>query len=1111
MSYVHLQVHSGYSLLSSAAKVKELVLKAKELGYQALALTDDHVMYGTVEFYKECKTHGIKPIIGLTASVFIDEQETEAYPLILLAKNNEGYQNLIKISSVLKSKSKTGLKEKWLKAYHHGLIAITPGVSGYIETLLQHDQLDEARDAASHLKDLFGEEHVYLAVQPFQQDEELSHKLRELSKRANIPLVATGDVHYIHQEDKTAYTCLKAIKAGQQLSEIEEDQGDKHFRSIEEMMKWYGDDPELLARTVEIANRCEVDLNLGQTKLPTYPTPDQSTADQFLRRVCQEGMKRRQIASNDTYIKRLEYELSIIQKMNFSDYFLIVWDFMKYAHDHGIVTGPGRGSAAGSLVAYVLFITDVDPIRHGLLFERFLNPERISMPDIDIDFPDTRRDEIISYVKDKYGDMHVAQIVTFGTLAAKAALRDVGRVMGIDSKAADRLAKLIPSKPGTTLKEAVTVSSELKTLLQQSEELQRVFQTALKVEGLPRHTSTHAAGVVLSEEPLTQVVPIQEGHDGVYLTQYAMNYLEDLGLLKMDFLGLRNLTLIESIKNQIERQENVHINFSDISYEDQKTFDLLSAGDTTGIFQLESQGMRQVLRRLKPSSLEDIVAVNALYRPGPMENIPLFIDRKHGRVKVSYPHPDLYDILKDTYGVIVYQEQIMLIAAKMAGFKLGEADLLRRAVSKKDKKVLDEERSHFVEGCLKKEYPVNIANDVYDLIVKFANYGFNRSHAVAYSMIGFQLAYLKAHYPLYFMCGLLTSVIGNEDKVAQYFYEAKEKGISVLKPSINKSEFPFTVEKGEIRYSLRAIKNVGVSAVKDIYRARQERPFEDLFDFCARVSTKSVNRKTIEALIFSGAMDELHPNRASLLASIDIALDHVSFLTPEDQLDFLGDTTFSIKPKYAEIDELPLVDLLQFEKEALGLYLSNHPVQAYRDRLRENGAVEIIRLSSYIKRKISMGGLLTKVKSIRTKNGQSMAFVTFGDETGEMEGVVFPEQFRKLSPLLEEGAMLYVEGRIDVRNESSQIIVQEAVLLEEMGSKRKESVYIRVKEENHTQELLEQVKRVISMHRGAADVYLYYEKQKKTMRLPDAYKVHADHAVIFQLKELLGEQNVVIK
>ncbi|MFS0654595.1 DNA polymerase III subunit alpha [Bacillus sp. 179-C3.3 HS] len=1111
MSYVHLQVHSGYSLLNSAAKVKELVMKAKELGYKALALTDDHVMYGTVEFYKECKKQGIKPVIGLTASVFIDEQETEAYPLVLLAETNEGYQNLIKISSVLKSKSKAGLKEKWLKSYHHGLIAITPGVSGYIETLLQQDQLEEACEAARHLQGIFGEGSFYVAVQPFQQDDQLVERLRDVSQSTGIPLVATGDVHYINRDDKTAYTCLKAIKAGRLLSDMAQEEEDKHFRSIEEMKEWYADDPEFLSRTSDIARRCEVDLNLGQTKLPSYPTPDHSTADQFLRKVCAEGMVKRKIESDETYVKRLNYELDIIQKMNFSDYFLIVWDFMKYAHGQGIVTGPGRGSAAGSLVAYVLLITDVDPIRHGLLFERFLNPERISMPDIDIDFPDTRRDEMISYVKNKYGDMHVAQIVTFGTLAAKAALRDVGRVMGIDSKAADRLAKLIPSKPGMTLKEAVYTSPELKTMLQQSKELREVFQTALKVEGLPRHTSTHAAGVVLSEEPLTEVVPIQDGHDGVYLTQYAMNYLEDLGLLKMDFLGLRNLTLIESIKNQIERQEHVHIRFSDISYQDKKTFELLSAGDTTGIFQLESQGMRQVLRRLKPSSLEDIVAVNALYRPGPMENIPLFIDRKHGRAKVSYPHPDLYDILKDTYGVIVYQEQIMLIAEKMAGFQLGEADLLRRAVSKKDKKILDAQRSHFVEGCLKKEYSVNIANDVYDLIVKFANYGFNRSHAVAYSMIGFQLAYLKAHYPLYFMCGLLTSVIGNEDKVAQYFYEAKEKGISVLKPSINKSEFPFTVEKGEIRYSLRAIKNVGVSAVKEIYRARQDKPFEDLFDFCARVSPKSVNRKTIEALVFSGAMDEFHPNRASLLASIDIALDHVSFLTPEDQLDFLGDTTFSIKPKYAEIDELPLVDLLQFEKEALGLYLSNHPVQAYRDRLKENGAVEIIKLSSYIKRKISLGGLLTKVKSIRTKNGQSMAFVTFGDETGEMEGVVFPEQFRKLSPLLEEGAMLYVEGRIEHRNDSSQIIVQEAVLLEEMDTKKAEAVYIRVKEENHTQELLEQVKRVISQHRGEADVYLYYEKQKKTMRLPDAYKVHTDHAVIFQLKELLGEQNVVIK
>ncbi|MGE6628905.1 DNA polymerase III subunit alpha [Bacillus sp. NPDC077027] len=1111
MSYVHLQVHSGYSLLDSAAKVKELVLQAKELGYKALALTDDHVMYGTVEFYKECKKHGLKPVIGLTASVFTDEHETEAYPLILLAKTNKGYQNLIKISSVLKSKSKDGLKEKWLQSYHEDLIAITPGGKGYIETLLQNGQKEEAHRAALKLKEVFGEGNVYLADQRFQQETSLVKMLHDLSKETGIPLVATGDVHYIHQQDKTAYVCLKAIKAGVKLVEMEEEQGDKHLRSMEEMGHLYENETELLARTCAIAERCQVDLNLGQTKLPRFPTPDHSLADDYLRKVCMDGLKKRRLDTDQTYTKRLTYELDIIQRMNFSDYFLIVWDFMKYAHEHGIVTGPGRGSAAGSLVAYVLFITDVDPIRYGLLFERFLNPERISMPDIDIDFPDTRRDEIIAYVKDKYGEMHVAQIVTFGTLAAKAALRDVGRVMGIDSKSADRLAKLIPSKPGTTLTDAVSLSPELKRLLQDSEQLRAVFKTALAIEGLPRHTSTHAAGVVLSEEPLTQVVPVQEGHEGVYLTQYAMNYLEDLGLLKMDFLGLRNLTLIESIKNLIERQENVYINFSSISYHDEKTFELLSAGDTTGIFQLESQGMRQVLRRLKPSSLEDIMTVNALYRPGPMENIPLFIDRKHGRTKVTYPHPDLDEILKDTYGVIVYQEQIMLIASKMAGFKLGEADLLRRAVSKKDKRVLDEQRSHFVEGCIKKEYPVNIANDVYDLIVKFANYGFNRSHAVAYSMIGFQLAYLKAHYPLHFICGLLTSVIGNEDKVAQYFYEAKEKGISVLKPSINKSEFPFTVEKGEIRYSLRAIKNVGVSAVKDIYKARQEKPFEDLFDFCARVSPKSVNRKTMEALVFAGAMDEFHPNRASLLASIDIAFDHAQFISPGDQFDFLGDTSFTIKPKYAEVEELPLVDLLQFEKEALGLYLSNHPVQSYRDRLKQKGALEVIGLPSYMKQKVSLGGLLTKMKAIRTKNGQSMAFVTFGDETGELEGVVFPEQFRKLSPLFEEGRLLYVEGRMDFRNDSSQIIVQDAVLLEEMNTKRQEAVYIRVKEQHHSQDLLEQVKRIISEHRGDADVYLYYEKQKKTIKLPDAYKVHTDHAVLFQLKEMLGEQNVVIK
>ncbi len=609
----------------------------------------------------------------------------------------------------------------------------------------------------------------------------MSEQILKLSEETGIPVTATGDVHYIRKEDKAAYRCLKAIKAGEKLTDAPaEDLPDLDLKPLEEMQNIYREHPEALQASVEIAEQCRVDVSLGQTRLPSFPTPDGTSADDYLTDICMEGLRSRFGKPDERYLRRIQYELDVIKRMKFSDYFLIVWDFMKHAHEKGIVTGPGRGSAAGSLVAYVLYITDVDPIKHHLLFERFLNPERVSMPDIDIDFPDTRRDEVIQYVQQKYGAMHVAQIITFGTLAAKAALRDVGRVFGVSPKEADQLAKLIPSRPGMTLDEARQQSPQLDKRLRESSLLQQVYSIARKIEGLPRHASTHAAGVVLSEEPLTDVVPLQEGHEGIYLTQYAMDHLEDLGLLKMDFLGLRNLTLIESITSMIEKEENIKIDLSSISYSDDKTFSLLSKGDTTGIFQLESAGMRSVLKRLKPSGLEDIVAVNALYRPGPMENIPLFIDRKHGRAPVHYPHEDLRSILEDTYGVIVYQEQIMMIASRMAGFSLGEADLLRRAVSKKKKEILDRERSHFVEGCLKKEYSVDTANEVYDLIVKFANYGFNRSHAVAYSMIGCQLAYLKAHYPLYFMCGLLTSVIGNEDKISQYLYEAKGSGIRIL-------------------------------------------------------------------------------------------------------------------------------------------------------------------------------------------------------------------------------------------------------------------------------------------------------------------------------------------
>ncbi|MGN9864244.1 DNA polymerase III subunit alpha [Bacillus swezeyi] len=1114
MPFVHLQVHSGYSLLNSAASVEDLTAKAKELGYSALALTDDEVMYGAVEFYKACKKRGIKPIIGLTAAVLTDEKEQIAYPLVLLAKTNKGYKNLLKISSVLQSKSKTGIKEKWLKSYHEDIIALTTGETSYVEALLKEGLVEEAQEAALRYKSIFGEDSFYLSYQPHKADPLLSKRILELSATTGIPVAASGDVRYIEKEDVTAYTCLKAIKAGEKRDGDLQAEGDQNLdlKPPAEMLGIYRDHPDALENTVKIAGQCRVDLSLGQTRLPKYPAPAGRNADDYLAELCFAGLSKRLADPPHEYVRRLEYELSVIKDMAFSDYFLIVWDFMKFAHENGIITGPGRGSAAGSLVAYVLYITDVDPIKHKLLFERFLNPERISMPDIDIDFPDVRRDEVIQYVKNKYGALHVAQIITFGTLAAKAALRDVGRVMGISPKEADQLAKLIPSKPGMTLKEARELSSELAKRLNESKKLQEIFKTAQKIEGLPRHTSIHAAGVVLSEEPLTNIIPIQEGHDGVYLTQYSMGYLEDLGLLKMDFLGLRNLTLIESIKSMIEKKERITIDFSEISYEDEQTFQLLSKGDTTGIFQLESAGMRNVLKKLKPNSLEDIVAVNALYRPGPMENIPLYIERKHGQAPVLYPHEDLAEILKDTYGVIVYQEQIMLIASQMAGFRLGEADLLRRAVGKKNKEILDTERNHFINGCLKKGYSAKSANEVYDLIVKFANYGFNRSHAVAYSMIGYQLAYLKAHFPLHFMCGLLTSAIGNEEKLAQYIYEAKGKGLDILGPSVNKSGYPFAVENGALRYSLRAVKGVGISAVKEIYRARKEKPFADLFDFCVRTSVKSVNRKTIEALIFSGAMDEFGENRATLLASIDIALEHAElFAGDHDQLGFFLDEAMTIKPKYAETEEMPLVDLLAREKETLGIYFSNHPISVHRTGLNQAGALPIIQLLGSGQKKAALGALLTKMKTIRTKAGQTMAFLELSDESGEMEAVVFPEQLRQFSPILKEGASIFAEGRLETRNEKRQLIITAASLLESLHTKKQPSVYIKVEENQHTQEMLEKISSLLLENKGETPVCVYYEKKKQTMKLPDTYNIKADHAVLYRLKSVVGEKNVVLR
>ncbi|MFC0270283.1 DNA polymerase III subunit alpha [Metabacillus herbersteinensis] len=1120
MPFVHLQVQSAYSLLNSAAKLDKLVQRAKELQFNALAITDFHVMYGAIAFYKLCQKYGVKPVIGLTASIKGDHEEsTPSYPLILLAENNQGYQNLLKISSVLQTKSPEGLPEKWLKRYSNGLVAITPGVSGLVEQLLLQREEEQAILTIKNYQSIFGRNSFYVGIQNHQSSEGklLLDSLVRMSKLTEVPLVVTNDVKYIEKDDAFAHRCVLAIKNGTKLSEDNHDseQGSEYYlKPATEMVSLFENYPDALENTLNIAKRCNVTLELGTTHLPSYPTPENTPADEYLERLCYDGLKQRFQQPEDTYYKRLTYELDIIKKMKFSDYFLIVWDFMKYAHEKGILTGPGRGSAAGSLISYILKITDVDPVKHRLLFERFLNPERISMPDIDIDFPDNRRDEVIDYVANKYGKLHVAQIITFGTLAAKASIRDIGRVMGVSGKDADFLSKQIPSRPGITLQEAVKESANLRKALDENELLAKIFHTAMKIEGLPRHVSTHAAGVVLSEQPLTEVIPIQDGQNGIYLTQYSMDFLEDIGLLKMDFLGLRNLTLIDAIKHSVEKAKGIKIDFSKESYEDSKTFELLSKGDTTGVFQLESEGMRSVLRRLKPTNLEDIVAVNALFRPGPMENIPSFISRKHKEETVHYLHSDLEPILKTTHGVIVYQEQIMEIASTMAGFSLGEADLLRRAVGKKKKEILDKERDHFVAGCIAKGYREQIAHNVYDLIVKFANYGFNRSHAVAYSMVAYQLAYLKAHYPLYFMAALLTSVNGNDDKIAQYVREAKQMQLIILPPSINESAYPFLVEKEAIRYSLAAIKNVGVAAIKEIFHARKNKRFADLFDFCVRVSTKAVNRRTLESLVFSGAMDEFNVDRATLLASLDVALEHSElFSSDEDnQFDLFLEEELTLKPKYVEVEAFKIEDKLKFEKEALGFYFSSHPVAPLRPALQQLGAKSIIDLSQQIARKVKTAGFITAFKTIRTKKGEVMAFLEIGDESGEVEAVIFPTTYTKHSELLKQGVILLFEGKMESRDDRKQLIIQHVQPPSNLSvPSPKTKLFLKIDERSLTEGKLHQVKLKIKEFKGSTPVYLYYEEEKKTVQLQGDYLVFPTTNCLNQLKDVLGEANVVLK
>ncbi|MBW7477031.1 DNA polymerase III subunit alpha [Paenibacillus oenotherae] len=1056
--FVHLHVHSEYSLLDGAVRIRDLVARAAELGMKALALTDHGVMYGAIPFYKACLERGINPVIGCEAYLTTGSRfekgtrkDNPTYHLILLARNETGYRNLMKLCSIGHLEGfhyKPRIDMESLAAHAEGLICLSSCLGGEVSQHLLHDRMEEARRAALRYYDIFGED-FYLELQDhgLLEQKKVMLAMIQLSRETGIPLVATNDVHYMKESDAAVQDVLICIGTGKTVEDsdrLKMGTDQMYLKSPEEMALLFRHVPEAVARTVEIAAKCKLELTFGRAMLPSFhPIPNEMTSASYLARLCREGLESRYAGGAEwsadpafkaKAVQRLEYELSVIDSMGFSDYFLIVWDFIRFAHESGIRTGPGRGSSAGSLVAYTLHITDVDPLKYKLLFERFLNPERITMPDIDIDFNDERRDEVISYVLAKYGEEHVAQIITFGTMAAKAAVRDVGRAMAVPFAEVDRAAKLIPHQLGITLEEALRISPELRDACERQPRTDGMFKMALKVEGMPRHVSTHAAGVVISGEPLTHYVPLQEGTESTPLTQYSMEHLEAVGLLKMDFLGLRTLSILERTVNWVKRQHGITIDFRHIEDDDPATYAMLARGETTGIFQLESAGVRRVLRELKPTGFEDIISVVALYRPGPMEFIPKYIQGKHGTVGIEYPHPSLEPILSDTYGIIVYQEQIMQIASSMAGFSLGEADLLRRAVSKKKREVLDEQRAHFVEGSLKQGYSADEANYVYDMIVRFADYGFPRAHAAAYGVLAFQTAWLKANHPVPFMASMLASVTGNQWKTAEFVDECRRMGIDVLPPDVNESDVTFTPVDGAVRFGLAAIKNVGTQAIESLLKERAERPFDSLLDLCRRVDLRVVNKRVLESLVQAGACDTLAEHRAQLVAVLEETVEAALKWRKEReelQIEMFGfDEVQNWDIAVPDVKPYTTGQLLALERDLLGLYLSGHPLDDYEESLSELPLDRLVELGEAPEGGLAIvAGMIVAAKPFTTRKGQGMAFLEVEDRIMRVEAVAFPTVWKRHAALLEPGSLAILLAKVQHQDDDFKLLVEDVVPL----------------------------------------------------------------------------------
>jgi len=1019
MKPVYPQIGTSADLLNSTIRLEKLIPFLQQQRATSVAITNKR-LYGILPFYLAVKKAGLHPVIGLSCHIEVTDEtlvEVQIY-----AKSNIGYQNLLKISSALETKALTALPIKWLQAYKKDCFVVVTmsklGSSDAVEPILNELQTCLASNLLGGIE------------RPGGTIASNENELIELCEKRQIQLIATHQSNYIASEDAFAYEVAQAIASGTKLNDaLRHKPIHEHYYlpTAQQWSEWFTDHPEWLQHTEHILQSCHVELVTNQLHMPKFPVPENVQTKDVLREKCISGLEERLEDFNEPYKDRLEMELKVINQMGYADYFLIVADFMEYAKNNQILTGPGRGSSASSLVAYSLYITHVDPLEYGLLFERFLNPQRISMPDIDIDFVDHRRHEVIQYVAKKYGNTHVAQIVTFGTLSAKAAARDVARVFGFDNTVLEMISKQLPNKPGISFEEAVNSSESLRKWIEVDPTHQKWYDIVKELEGLPRNTSTHAAGVVLSPVPLVELLPIEDGQDGIYLTQWPMKEVEQSGLLKMDFLGLRNLTILERIRTMIWFDQKKWVDFEKIPLNHDETFKLLQQGNTTGVFQLESDGMRQALRDIKPTNFLDIVAVNALYRPGPMDNIPTYKRRKHKEEQTLYVHPILEPILKETYGVIVYQEQIMQISSKMAGFSFGESDILRRAVSKKNRQVLDEQRQHFVESAQRNNFTKQEATEVYDLIVRFADYGFPKSHAVAYSLISYQMAYLKVRYPAYFYASLLTAAMGNQEKVMRLIQEVKKYKIELLPPSIHKSSLTFRVENGAIRFGLSAVKGVSNVFLRELIanRKHQQPPWQDIFELAASLSAEQFSRKQIEPLIKAGALDDFGQNRATLLSTLDAAVKYAELVRPTVEQDlFDGDVISFGKPKYVRNAEIPEMIKLQFERETLGLYMSNHPVERFKKELQLQ--VMPIQEIKYERkgRPVSIVGMIEDIRRIRTKKGEAMAFVTVQDETSDISCTFFPKDYSQYNLIIKEQNIIKIEGSVEWRQGNPQIIVK---------------------------------------------------------------------------------------